>query len=212
MFAPIEFGTTNFEERITRRDGAWTILHRDVMTPPDAPVWTASERGPARPSKRSPDGRRAHATTGFCLPMRPRARPGARPPPGALQRARRARVGVAPTARRPRRSSPTTTAISSCACSKAAPRSTPPAEPSAPTPPNTSSSPAASPTDGRSTSSASAPSSSKCAANSRCRAPTATTTASPRPTRPSAPATSTSPRGSRGPRSVTLTGALHPAP
>lgn len=66
MFAPIEFGTTNFEERITRRDGAWTILHRDVMTPPDAPVWTASERGPAAPVEALPrDGALTRRTFRF---------------------------------------------------------------------------------------------------------------------------------------------------
>lgn len=53
MFAPIDRGTLNFEERITRRDGAWSILHHGGA-PSLAEKWKASSRGPHAPVEALP--------------------------------------------------------------------------------------------------------------------------------------------------------------
>ncbi len=54
MFAPLSIGSANYEERIARRDGAWTVLHRHAAPPPEAPVWTPSALAPRVPVEASP--------------------------------------------------------------------------------------------------------------------------------------------------------------
>lgn len=53
MFAPVDFGTPNFEHRITRRDGAWSILHHGGAISL-APEWKPSARGPRAPVEALP--------------------------------------------------------------------------------------------------------------------------------------------------------------
>jgi homogentisate 1,2-dioxygenase len=53
MFAPITFGNANFEERITRRDGAWSIVHLGGA-PGLVTAWTPSARGPHAPVEALP--------------------------------------------------------------------------------------------------------------------------------------------------------------
>lgn len=50
MFAPHAVGSTGYEDRLQRRDGAYTVLHRHGAPPPEAAVWTPSPRAPAWPA------------------------------------------------------------------------------------------------------------------------------------------------------------------
>jgi hypothetical protein len=50
MFAHLSIGSTNFEETLLRRDGAWTVLHRHAAPSSDATRWLHGARGPHRPA------------------------------------------------------------------------------------------------------------------------------------------------------------------
>lgn len=57
MFAHLSVGSPNFEERVLRRDGAWTVLHRHAAPPAEPARWRKSPRGPRHPAAaNAPDG------------------------------------------------------------------------------------------------------------------------------------------------------------
>lgn len=54
MFAHLSVGSPNFEERLVRGDGAWTVLHRHAAPPAEPARWRESPQGPARPAAAEP--------------------------------------------------------------------------------------------------------------------------------------------------------------
>lgn len=50
MFAHLSIGSPNFEERLLRRDGAWTVLHRHAAPAVEPLRWRPCARAPAWPA------------------------------------------------------------------------------------------------------------------------------------------------------------------